>query len=211
MEWLGDAELDLRNTVVGILEDQEESWPDNLKLDLKGFSPKQLGHDATERPAKWFVDWLAKDTDYSPQPYEQIAAVLRDAGHGGKANDILYAGKERGRRQADWWSRWGQLLLKWTIGYGYGFRNFGALVWVGIFVAIGALVLNCSGEAARLPSTSSIEYSLDMLLPIIKLHEPHYRHELLDDWARYYFDAHKIVGYVLASFLIAGLAGITKR
>jgi hypothetical protein len=53
-------------------------------------------------------------------------------------------------------------------------------------------------------------YSLDMLLPIIRLNESHYD-IILKGFAKYYFYGHIILGYVLASFLIAGLSGITKR
>ena len=34
---------------------------------------------------------------------------------------------------------------------------------------------------------------------------------ILDGWVRVYFYVHKLAGYVLASFLLAGLAGLTKR
>jgi hypothetical protein len=56
-----------------------------------------------------------------------------------------------------------------------------------------------------------LAYSLDMLLPIIELHKPHYHKIVLDGWVRVYFYVHKILGYVLALFLIAGLSGLTKR
>ncbi len=54
-----------------------------------------------------------------------------------------------------------------------------------------------------------ISYSLDMLLPIIKLRESHYKIDLAG-YARYYFYFQITMGYVLASFLVAGLAGLTK-
>jgi hypothetical protein len=52
-------------------------------------------------------------------------------------------------------------------------------------------------------------YSLDQLLPIIQLSK-HYDDIPLRAGAKYYFYFHMIMGYVLASFLIAGLAGLTK-
>ena len=52
-------------------------------------------------------------------------------------------------------------------------------------------------------------YSFDLLLPLIKLREQHYKIELAG-WARYYFYLHKLMGYILASFLIASLSGLTK-
>jgi hypothetical protein len=54
-----------------------------------------------------------------------------------------------------------------------------------------------------------IAYSLDMLLPIMKLREGHADIDL-KGWARYWFYLDKLMGYVLASFLIAGLSGLTK-
>jgi len=52
-------------------------------------------------------------------------------------------------------------------------------------------------------------YSIDMLLPIIELDKSHYDISL-EGWVRVYFYVHKIFGYVLALFLIAGLSGLTK-
>ncbi len=52
-------------------------------------------------------------------------------------------------------------------------------------------------------------YSLDMLLPIIQLRRRHYEVDLRGI-VRYYFYFHQIMGYVLASFLIAGLSGLAK-
>jgi hypothetical protein len=54
-----------------------------------------------------------------------------------------------------------------------------------------------------------ISYSFDLLLPIIRLRDSHYAIELKAP-ARYYFYFHKIMGYLLASFLIAGVSGLTK-
>ena len=52
-------------------------------------------------------------------------------------------------------------------------------------------------------------YSLDILLPIIRLRGRHYDVDL-QGIVRYYFYFHQIMGYVLASFLIAELSGLTK-
>jgi hypothetical protein len=69
------------------------------------------------RDIDWYIDWLARDHSYSPQPYEQLAAVFRAAGEPAKADDILYESRERARKEAvDWW-RWLGLNLSWlTIG-----------------------------------------------------------------------------------------------
>ena len=50
-------------------------------------------------------------------------------------------------------------------------------------------------------------YSIDLLLPIIQLRKSHYDIELKGR-IRDYFYVHQIMGYVLATFLIAWLSGL---
>ena len=51
-------------------------------------------------------------------------------------------------------------------------------------------------------------YSIDMLLPVVHLRERHYERDL-QGWPKWYFYVHRIVGYLLTFFVIAGLAGLT--
>jgi hypothetical protein len=211
--------LVLANARVGAVQDELEAWPQNLDLD--GFVYERFGGSGTDpdaavggRSSRWFVDWLARDEPYSPQPYEQLAKVLREMGDPEMAHDVLYAGRERDRTEA--WQREGKLrwlglsMLNWTIGYGYGHRFFWALYWVIGLVLIGTIVLRATGQNRRDDGeVIGVWYSLDMLLPIIQLRKEHYEIDL-KGFARYWFYGHKVMGYVLASFLIAGLAGLTK-
>ncbi len=114
-------------------------------MDLNGFTYERLGGvDASskaavaQRGSKWFVDWLARDKPYTPQPYQQASKVLRAMGQPEMADDVLYAGRERERKEA--WEggdklRWfGLSMLNWTIGYGIGHRSIsgpcsGSSVW----------------------------------------------------------------------------------
>ena len=143
--------------------------------------------------------------------------MFRAGGQTGKAHAILYAGRERERRAAEgatWWTSglkwWGMFLLMITIGYGLGHRYFRALVWVVALVLLGAGVLWLTGEGQAHGMPWGLSYSLDHLLPVVQLSKSHYDIELAG-FARYYFYAHKLMGYVLASFLIAGLAGLTQK
>ena len=54
--------------------------------------------------------------------------------------------------------------------------------------------------------------SIDEILPIIELDAKHtaFINERLAGWRRSYFYLHRIVAYVLGSFIIAGLAGLTQ-
>jgi hypothetical protein len=102
-------------------------------------------------------------------------------------------------------------LLKWFVGYGYGQR----LLWhplacVVALVAIGTIVLRFSGVQGRLASwVPAAVYSFDTLLPVVQL-EKSFADITFDGFAKWYFYGQKLMGWVLASFLVAGLSGITK-
>ena len=100
IEWKGSApKLTLRNATVGTLRDSEDAWPPGLELE--GFTYEHFGKAGRSvfnmRDSDWFVGWLAKDSPYAPQPYWHLVEHLRDAGHDGKAEHILYANRERQR------------------------------------------------------------------------------------------------------------------
>jgi hypothetical protein len=157
------------------------------------------------RPGKWFKKWLAKQNPYAPGPYQQLASVLREQGRPDAADEVLYTSKERERAQSTFlrnvWLSANRLLI------GYGYYVEWALLWVLGFLLLGIAALQLSGEGRKNGMPFGIAYSFDMLLPIIRLREKHYQIDL--GCVRYYFYLHKIAGFVLASFLIAGLSGLT--
>jgi hypothetical protein len=209
--WLAGATLILRNAGVDSIQDLSDAWP--ARLDLNGFIYQSLGginaaekDPILERPAAWFKTWLAKQGRYAAQPYEQLASCLRNNGKNEMATAIRYAGSEREREESSgWWRRLWLIPFKYSVGYGY--RPWRALGWAAALVLLGAEVLQISGEGLRNNMPYGLAYSFDMLLPIVKLREWHYKVDLMG-WARYYFYGHKIMGYLLASFLIAGLSSL---
>jgi hypothetical protein len=227
VQWRPGAHVSLRNTTVRDVEDglndcgvephrsdivcSPGAWPD--KLDLAAFDYQRLGSsdlssrsDMASRPVEWWIDWLGRE-EFSPQPYEKLATVLRGHGVPDIADDILFAKMQRERAAAPLGRRiW--LTLHWVL-IGYGYHPFRALWWALGLVFVGVAVLRLSGEGKRTSMPYGLTYSVDMLLPIIRLREKNYEAEL-KGYARYYFYVHKIMGYVLASFLIAGLSGLTK-
>lgn len=99
-------------------------------------------------------------------------------------------------------------LLKLFIGYGY--RIYYALYWTGGLIGLGMAVLSLSGQGPQQGLQYwGCSYSVDMLLPIIELDKQHDT-ITLTGWVRVYFYVHKVFGYVLASFLLVGLSGLTK-
>ena len=226
MHWVEPSVMVLRNTTVYAIQDAAkdgaDSWPKTLQLE--GFSYRRLGGsgvhgfaDLAQRESKWFIDWLKRSETFSPQPYEQLASCLREAGYPAKAEAILYAGRKRSRaaslRQRQW-SRWiGMLLLESTIGYGLGVRYFRVLWWVAAITLVGFLVLLASIEKSGWDLLSMAWASFDQVLPIVELNREH--QDLIlgtsSSWVIAYFYVQKLVGYVLGAFLVAGLAGLTQR
>ena len=218
------AHLLLRHSNVGTLtlQDDKDDWPEIFRLD--GFTYQGLGGmDEGNRvgplmpESGWFEEWLKKHKPYSPQPYRQLASVLRTSGQGDMANDILVASRDRELEESNmlegkWW---GLFLLKIFINYGYGKGQLLALGWAGALLLIGVIVLHLTKERDRHEKEihkllDTMFYSLDMLLPIIRLRELHYKNVDLKTGARYYFYFHKIRVYVLTLFLIAALSGLAS-
>jgi uncharacterized protein YjbI with pentapeptide repeats len=212
--WSEVAKLSLQNAQVGFLHYSPDVWPRNIELDgftyanLGGLSEKNDGQINT-RDTGWFKGWLKRQTKFTPQPYENLANVLEKEGHKGEAKDVLYAGKNRELEQASDRLSWFWLFLH-KIFIGYGYRIHYSFCWTLGFILVGMFVLRITkqGPANKMPY--GLAYSTDMLLPIVKLREKHYEIDL-KGFARYYFYFHRIMGYVLVSFLIAGLTGLTKQ
>jgi hypothetical protein len=154
-----------------------------------------------------FEEWFRRTDHYAPQPYEQLASVVQAQGNQTLATKIRYAGRERERSEAKG-GTWAWLtVLKWVIGYGHHPEL--SILWSLGFVVVGAIVLRISGEGPRNGMPYGLAYSFDILLPIIRLRDKHYAIDL-KTWARYYFYVHRIMGYLLATFLAVGVAGLTK-
>jgi len=211
-QWSAGKTLILRNARAETIPMLTDAWP--AQVDVNGFTYKALTRDIAVNPHRTpecssglFECWFEKQKSSSPQPYEQLALVFQNQGHDDEARAVRYAGRERERSEAGG-LRWAWLTtLNWAIGYGH--RIEWALVWTIVLVGLGALVLGISGEGRKHGLPVGISYSFDMLLPVIKLRDAHYQIDLAG-WPRYYFYVHKVAGFVLASFLVAGISGLTK-
>lgn len=235
IDWQEEAKLTLRNARADAVHDSPNAWPEDLELD--GFVYHRFGGLDAEaddslgsRRSPWFVDWLRKDEPHTPQPYRQCARVMDEMGHPEIADDVLYAGRERDRgemlRNGDYLSALGLWFLKATIGYGHGAaRYFRTLYWVLGLTVAGVLMLMGTGDYTLLNGDAAwsgaslgqqmlilakaASYSLDKLLPVFDL-PAHHVDVVLGDVSRLYFQLHKLMGYILALFLLAGITGLTK-
>jgi hypothetical protein len=223
--WSEDSELTLQdasaNTVVSAMHlgpNGLRSWPH--RLHLRGFIYQRISDSTVEEPAgrrsnttaEWLVQWVARDSGLSRQPYGQLSNVLFDQGELSKSNTVLYAGRERERRHTRGVRRVGEELLKWTIGYGIGYRYFRSLLWVLVLSAVGALVFAPVVRQHWLGRGASLLFSLDQLLPVVSV-APGADDiaKMLTGWRHIYLACHRILGFLLGSFVVAGLSGITKK
>jgi len=206
-KWLGSGTLNLTNAAAGGI-DLSHNWP--YQTYVNGLTYRNLSNLSKNFSREQAKDWFGKQA-YAPQPYEQLASVLQSNGFIEDATAIRYAGKER-ERQAAWQTasglRWAWLvLLNYSIGFGYHLEF--AFGWAAGLVLLGWAVLYAAGQRTKYGITLGLAYSFDMLLPLVQLRKKHYDIDL-DPWPRRYFFAHKIIGVILTSFIVAGISGLTK-
>lgn len=188
------TELNLANARAASLWDDAASWPAPGNLILDGFVYGDISGGPSDARSR--LRWLARQpSGYRPQPYGQLAKVLRARGADAGAVDVMMAREDarRNRGGLGWDDRLWSRVLDVTIGYGY--RPMRALRWILAFVALGSVLFglgyheraitptepeayDCfvkSGEPPRhYPPFNAIVYSLDNFLPLVDLHQGTY-------------------------------------
>ena len=184
--------LDLQHATIGSLWDEKESWPKKDKLFLHGLIYHEIS-DKASKDSKVRKEWLCKQPKYMPQPYEQLAEVLKRGGHGEEARKVLIA-KEDDKltynimgKCAGFWHRMYGLSLD------YGYYTWKPLKW-GIFIIIfGAIFFwackglltptkvetyasgNSNTKKVKVsddyPTFQALAYSADVFIPVIDLQQ----------------------------------------
>jgi hypothetical protein len=236
--WSPGARLNLTKSSVGSiatpLDLDLHYWPTSIDLDGAkiGFfdfnsnrnpsSGAERAHSQdADKQASWLKVWLAR-TPFAPQTYSRIRATMIANGNEDVGNQIGFASRDLELAEA--FQKIKSLepsTLLSSIGTafvlsgsrlltGYGYRMYLPGLWAAIFIILGAAVFALTDEARQQRMPYGLAYSFDMLLPIIRLRELHYEIDLKSPWARYYFYFHRIFGWILGSFIAAGLVGLTK-
>jgi hypothetical protein len=121
--------FDLRSAKVATLLDNESSWPVEGSLFLNAFAYDRI-HEDSPVTAESRLRWLHRQPHdkFLPQPYEQLALVLRSMGHEREARAVMieknrdharYLAEHGGRSRFlshEWW--WYNVFGR-LIGYGY--------------------------------------------------------------------------------------------
>lgn len=231
------SKLSLRNTFVDTLKipDSLDIWPpDNSQisrnLELDGFiysrfffiqnkckDEKKITADNLDL----LTDWLNLDKNLSPQPYHQLATVLKNMGSFLFASKILFAYKDRKLNLA--WENWDifngiiMIIEKYSIGFGYGWRFIVTpivitimLTLIGYFVINGSVTFKNFDITQETDSIDEIDYSFKTFLPLIKCCDQRCEPcpqslASLSTIQKIYFHFHSFAGFVLTILIIIGL------
>lgn len=188
-----DTVVNLEDASCNVLVDAKEGWPSAGNLILDGFVYRRLGYPLT--PAIR-LDWLRRELPsdererrgrFRPQPYRQLAGVLRAQGLDAEAKEVLIGMAQDRRRWADLGtlSRFWQWILWITIRNGHqplraglwllilwlvGFPAFGLGYQMQVMVPSERFAYDGFAQGA-LPGQyepfCALVYSIDTSLPII--------------------------------------------
>jgi hypothetical protein len=168
--------LDLTDADLGAICDERASWPGAGMLGLDRCAYEAFACGPVDAAAR--LDWLAlqaserNGSDFWPQPYEQVARVLRSMGRYDDARLVL-VGKERlaRRTRIDRETRkpFKKVLIVWdrildaTIRYGE--EPLRAFVWIGCVWFIGFVVFGLAAfQDALEPSDIFVQRAAEWVL-----------------------------------------------
>ena len=217
-EWEEGSSLDLRHaTVQRLVAQGGQDNLDSVRLAglrydwLGGYGEQTDEQSSAEAAAGFLVEWLgdAEKEHHTPEAHEQFARVLHKQGLHTLARETLYeSGNHDLSRAVDRRNPLTVLsLLAQKVFIGYGHRVYYSLGWITALIVAGWIVARATIPVSNGADRLGFWYSLDRLLPIIELSKEHYAIDL-PRRPRIYFYFHTMMGYLLATFLLAGLSGL---
>ncbi|MCB5179344.1 oxidoreductase [Streptomyces antimicrobicus] len=193
------------------LVDLSTSWPGPGRLSIEGFVYENLaprGHFPLGRRLAWLE---AATPEYSPEPYERLASVLRASGEDADAREVLLAKQRRRRRTLPPAAKLWGYLQDWTVAYGY--RPGRAAMWMAVLWAAGALLFSGHRPSAIKPGESPewnpTLFALDLLLPVVDLGQQGFW-RLTGPW-QWAGSALVMLGWILATTVAAGASRLLRR
>lgn len=224
--WEAGARLTLRDVSVSVLRDRSPAdsswgiypWPPSIQFD--NFNYSRLGAHTialreeiaiSDQDAEWYKKWLGPKARVSS--YRKLASVLSAQGRQNVADKILYEASEEARRSSTGIRKVGLTLFKVLVGYGIGYGYWLSILWAILLSALGAGVFYRYSLATHTLEGENIWlFSLDQLLPVIKLDARSDKIAgSITGGYLLYLALHRTLGFILSSFVVAGLSGITRK
>jgi hypothetical protein len=198
-----EGEINLAGATVNVLVDDPASWPATVRL--RAFAYDDLANDRVSVRER--LRWLTlQPGGYTPDIYDQLAAVYRRAGNNEAASKVAVA-KQRRRRHP-----FSPLSWLWYLTVGYGYRPWLAGAWLAAFLAVGTWAfgnVHMIATVADPPAFHPFAYTADVTLPIVDLGQKRVWEP--QGAALYWSWALTAAGWVLTTAVVAGLTGILKR
>ena len=143
------ASLNLSHATAGAIRDDKASWPGAGKLSIDGFVYQHILSGLTDVKSR--LAWLALQEPFTPQPYRQLAQVMRNAGVDRGARRVLFSMEDQLWREEGTfpvgWVRWPLSLV-----VGYGYYPLRALAGLFILVMMGwAIFAGASAAGSLVP------------------------------------------------------------
>jgi hypothetical protein len=242
-EWADTIEpsastLDLRDSYMESIKDDEASWPRKGALHLDGLRFDRFSDSVIDVQKR--LSWLRLDNSGPAQAYWQLSQVYIRGGRSDFAQDVLYEFEKLTReRQVGTAARVWNFLLKWTIGFGYKLWRAALLMLVLTLIGFGVAVLGyqtkliaptdkdanavftkTGGTPPHYARFSASAYSIEHSLPGINFGiASTWSADTSADWpphssvgpfVRYWFWLQTLLGWFLSVFFVAGLSGVVK-
>ena len=220
-------------------------WPVDGLLSLDGFTYGRFGGDqqaTVEQRLAWIRSQYQQPANsgsatFGTQPYEQLAAVYRQAGQDDQARKVAIARRADPRKygKLNPYRRFGNWFLDWTIKYGYQtWRAAAGLAAVfvvflvlsifaqrhHVIVPIGEIdglhsVPSATQCASDYPCFYPVGYTVDTVIPIINVHQADYwGPDGNAPWGWVWVGLTWVAtaaGWALATLLVAGYTGLVRQ
>lgn len=193
------------------LVDRADSWPGPGNLHMGGFSYENLvpqGAFPLTRRLEWV---MAATAEYSPEPYERLATVLRDSGEDEDAREVLLAKQRRRRETLPFAAKLWGYAQDWTVAYGY--RPGRAALWMAVLWAATSIAFSHAShppvDSDRHPPWNAALFALDLLLPVIDLGQVGVW-QLRGGW-QWLAAVVILLGWILATTVAAGATRLLRR
>jgi hypothetical protein len=226
-------EVILNQAHIGGYYDAKESWPLRLGLDGLVYDHIEASPPISVRDR---LMWLHRAESDSLQPYDQLAKTFREAGQQRAARTIAVA-RERKRYRGGDLSFSSKLVGKlYGLALGYGYLPWRLVAVAGIVFlcniyvfshaqSVNAMLpvsgLSMSPKVSVQSCTSNypcfrpVVYSLELLLPVVNLHQRQYwvpdakKHLGEIYWAFVWTSV--VLGWIVATGVLGGLTGLVRK
>jgi hypothetical protein len=223
------SRVDLSHTSLGRLDDDLESWPEGVSVELTGISCSRLSLDKPTT-VEMRENWLStRAATYSPDAYEQLGTIARSQGRESDARRLAIASERDRRRRGDlgFASRLWSLMLDVTVSYGY--RASRALLILGLVTLISVPLYARAWDAGVIrhddkqvgrcpldaPCFTEFVFSLDTMIPVLDLNQTDNWHIEGTPNRRRWYEAFYLgqvaAGWLLTTAVVAGVARQLQR